>query len=158
MNSSCVAFKLCNKVDKSPVGHTNITCHLIFDLKLDMTCKAQYVAGGNLNDFPTYMNYSSVVSHDTACIVLLMDDLNNLDVLAGGIQNALLEAPVKENIFFYEGYKRKADKYKVVIVVRALYGIESSSLQFRNCLAENLGNQIGYKSYLDDPEFLAHWQ
>ena len=37
MNNSLVSFKLCNKLDKSPVGNTEITCHLIFDLKIDMT-------------------------------------------------------------------------------------------------------------------------
>ena len=34
----------------------------------------------------------------------------NLDVLADDIQNALLEDPTMEKIFFYEGDEWKADK------------------------------------------------
>ena len=90
------------------------------------------MAGGHITDVPTYMTYSSVVSRDTVCIGFLMAALNNLYVLAGDIQNAFLEAPTKEKIFFYAGDEWKADKDKVVIVVRELYGLKSSDLQFQN--------------------------
>ena len=66
MKNSRVAFQLKERGEKAPAGHTQITCHLIFDLKLDMTRKARYVAGGHLTDVPTYMTYSSVVSRDCA--------------------------------------------------------------------------------------------
>ena len=69
---------LCDKGEKAPVRHIEITCHLIFDLKLDMTQKAQYVALGHLTDVPTYMTYSSVVNCDTVRIGFTMDALNNL--------------------------------------------------------------------------------
>ena len=48
-----------------------------------------------------------------------------------------------ENIFFYAGGEWKGDKDKVVIVVRELYGLKYSALQFCNFLAETLGNRIG---------------
>ena len=116
-----------------------------------MTQKSGYVAGGHLTDVPTYMTYSSVVGHDTVRIGFYMATLNNSDVLAGDIQDSFLEDPTKEKIFLYEGDKWKADKEKIVIVVIALYMIKYSALQFRNCLAETLGNWIGHKSYLADP-------
>ena len=152
MTNSRVAFKLREKGEKAPVGYTQITCHLIFDLKLNMTRKARYVAGGHLTDVPTYMTYSSVVSRDTVRIGFLMAALNDLSILAGDIQNAFLEAPTKEKIYFYAGEEWKADQGKIVIVVRALYGLKSSALQFRNCLAEVLGNRLGFKSSLADPD------
>ena len=74
------------------------------------------------------MTYSSVVSRDVVHIVLLIADLNNLDILAGDIQDDFLEAPTKENIFFYAGDEWKADKEKVFIVVRSLYGIKYLAL------------------------------
>ena len=37
MKNSRVDFKICEKVKKTLVGHTKITCRIIFDLKLDMT-------------------------------------------------------------------------------------------------------------------------
>ena len=92
--------------------------------------------GGHLTDVPLYITYSSAVSCDTICIGFLMADLKNLDVLAGGIQNDFFEDPTKEKIFFYSLDEWKTDKEKVVIVDRALYGLKSSYMQFRNFLAE----------------------
>ena len=143
MKNPCGALKLCDKEEKAPVGHTKITCHIIFYLRLDMTLKAQYVAGGHLTYVPTYMTYYSVVSRDTVCIVFLMADLNNLDVLAGDIQNNFFGALTKENIFFYAGDEWKYDKEKVVIVVRSLYSLKYSALKFQNCLTETLFNRLG---------------
>ena len=143
MNNSCVNFKLCEKGEKAPIGHTKITCHLIFDLKIDIKRKAQYVAGGHLTDVPTYMTYSSVVSRDTVLIGFLVATLNNLDVLAGDIRNYFLEDPTKERILLYAGDEWRPDNEKVVIVVRALYGLKYSARQFWNCLAETLGNRLG---------------
>ena len=83
-----------------------------------MARTARYVAGVHLTDVPMYMTYSWVVSRDTVRIGFLMAPLNNLDVLAGEIQNYLLEAPTKYKIFFYAGDEWKADKDKVAIVVK----------------------------------------
>ena len=152
MKNSRVAFKLLERGENPPVGFKEITCHIIFDLKLDMTRKARYVAGGHLTDVPTSMTYSSVVSRDTVRIGFLVAALNDLDILAGDIQNAFLEAPTKEKIFFYAGEEWKADKDRVVVVIRALYGLKSSALQFRNHLADTLGNKLGFKSSLADPD------
>ena len=85
MKNSRVAFKLCKKVEKAPFGHNKITCHLLFDLKLDMKQKSRYVAGDHLTDVTTYTNYFSVVSRDTVHIIFLMDSLNNLEILASEI-------------------------------------------------------------------------
>ena len=40
IKNSRTVFKLLKRHGKSPVGYNNITCHLVFDLKLDMTRKA----------------------------------------------------------------------------------------------------------------------
>ena len=152
MDNSRIAFRLLERGESPPRGYKEITCHLIFDLKLDMTRKARYVAGGHLTTVPTYMTYSSVVSRDTVRIGFLVAALNDLNVLAGDIQNAFLSAPTQERIFFYAGEEWKSDKDRVVVVVRALYGLKSSALQFRNFLADTLGNTLGFKASLADPD------
>ena len=152
MKNSKVAFELLGRGDKAPVGFKEITCHLIFDIKLSMERKARYVAGGHLTDVPSHMTYSSVVSRDTVRIGFLIAALNGLEILAGDIQNAFLSAPTKEKVFFYAGDEWKADKDRIVVVVRALYGLKSSALQFRNYLAETLANKLGFKSSLADPD------
>ena len=68
------------------------------------------MVGGHLTDVTTYTNYSSVSRRDKVHIGFLMDALKNLDVLSGDVQNAFLEAPTKEKIFFYAGDEWKADK------------------------------------------------
>ena len=40
MNNSLIAFKLLERHGKPYVDYTKITCHLLLDLKLDMTIKS----------------------------------------------------------------------------------------------------------------------
>ena len=91
-------------------------------------------------------------SCDTVIIEFLMAAMNNLDVLSVDIQNDFIEAPSKEKIFFYARDEWKVDKDKFVIFVKALYSIKSSAVHFYNCSVEILGNQIGHKSSLADPD------
>jgi hypothetical protein len=67
-----VAFEFCE--DCSPeqicqglarkdfVGYQEITCHMVFDVKMDLTHKARFVAGGHMTETPASLTYSSVVS------------------------------------------------------------------------------------------------
>lgn len=77
MKNAKVAFKLLSQGERPPPGHSEITCHLVFDVKLDMTRKARYVAGGHLTDVSTNMTYSSILSRDTIQIVFLVAALND---------------------------------------------------------------------------------
>ena len=122
MKNARVAFQLLPRDDKPPVGFKEIRCHLVFDIKLDLTRKARYITGGYLIEVPTYMTYCSVVSRDTVRIGLLVAAINDLSILEGDIQNAFLQAPTKEKIFFYAGEEWKSNKDRIVVMVRALYG------------------------------------
>ena len=59
-----VAFKKLEDGEVVPPGYTEITCHLIFEVKFDLRRKARYVAGGHLTDCPQVMTYLSVVSRE----------------------------------------------------------------------------------------------
>ena len=43
-----IAFEILEECEGEPVGYTQITCHLIFYMKMELTRKARYVAGGHL--------------------------------------------------------------------------------------------------------------
>ena len=43
----------------------DIGCHLIFDIKMNFTRKARFVAGGHTTEAPWAITYSSVVSRDS---------------------------------------------------------------------------------------------
>ena len=97
------------------------------------------------------MTYSTVVSRESVRIAFLIAALNGLDVLAGDIQNTYLNAPTKEKNYFYAGDEWGADKGRLILIVRALYGLKSSALQWHNHLADVLANKLGFKSSLADP-------
>ena len=92
MSNVKIAFKFLDKGDPPPVGYTQIRCHIIFDIKMDLTRKARFVAGGHMTDPPSSMTYASVVSRDSVRIALLLAALNECDILAGDIGNAYLNA------------------------------------------------------------------
>jgi hypothetical protein len=47
------------------IGFQEIGCHIIFDIKMDFTRKARFVASGHMTDTPAVMTYSSVVSRES---------------------------------------------------------------------------------------------
>ena len=88
---------------KQLVGFTEIACHMVFDVKMDFTQKARFVAGGHLTDDPTTITYSSVVSRDSVRIALTIVELNGLDVMCCDVGNAYLNAPCREKVWFWGG-------------------------------------------------------
>ena len=48
-----VAFEILDKGKQPPPGHQFVTLWMIFDLRMDFTCKARLVAGGHLTQTPT---------------------------------------------------------------------------------------------------------
>ena len=85
------------------VGYQEITCHWVFDVKMDLTRKARLVAGGDLTSPPSSLTYSSVVTRESVRIAFLIAGLNNLDVLACDIGNAYLNALCREKVCFEAG-------------------------------------------------------
>jgi hypothetical protein len=150
-NNVKVAFELLDDGSSSPPGYKEITCHLIFDVKFDLTRKARYVAGGHLTDPPSAMTYSSVVSRDSVRIGFLLAALNGLDILCGDIQNAYLNAPTSEKVWFKAGPEWGEHEGKTVLIVRALYGLKSSGQAWRTMLSQSL-QEMGFSSSLADPD------
>ena len=53
MKAVRIAFKLLDSDEKPPPGYQFMTCHMIFDIKLDgFKRKARLVAGGHMTDAP----------------------------------------------------------------------------------------------------------
>ena len=154
MKNSRASFNFLDKNNHTPVGYKEITCHLIFDVEMDLTRKFRYVSEGHLDDPPSFMNYVIVVSCDIFLLSFLIAALNDLDILSGDIQNAYFNAPTKGNFVLNAGDDLKYDQVKVVVVVRALYGLKLVFLAWGNNLSEILGNHLGYQSSLADTKYL----
>jgi len=137
--------------EPSMIGFQEIRCHVIFDVKMDFTRKARFVAGGHTTDTPSSITYSSVVSRDSVRLAFLIAGLNDLDVLAGDVTNAYLNASCREKIWFEGGIETGEDQGKVLIVTRALYGLKSSGAAWRADLAATL-RDLKFTSSQADPD------
>ena len=133
------------------IGFTEIRCHMIFDVKMDFTRKARFVAGGHMTDTPSTVTYSSVVSRDSVRLAFLIAALNNIDILACDIGNAYLHAPCKEKIWFLGGEETGNDRGKVLVITRALYGLKSSGAAWHAKLSGTL-QEMNFVSTRADPD------
>jgi hypothetical protein len=148
-----VAFTESNTSPDDLVGYQEITTHMIFDIKLgeNFRRKARLVADGHKTDTPSSVTFSTVVSRDSVRICLLIAALNDLDLQSGDIENAYLTAPCRERMWTRAGPEFGNDQGKVFIITRALYGLKSSGVAFREFLAERL-DEMGFKSTNIDPD------
>jgi hypothetical protein len=147
-----VAFKFLDQGVSAPIGHKKIPCHIIFDVKMDFTRKARFVAGGHKTYPPSSVTYSSVVSRDSVRIAFLLAALNDLEILAADIGHAYINADTREKVYFIAGDEFGAHmKGRNVIIVKALYGLKSSGAAWRAHFAEAL-HDLGYTSSLADPD------
>jgi len=153
MKNVKIAFKVMSDDDVVPPGFQQMTCHMIFDIKLSegFRRKARMVAGGHQVDTPAYLTYSSVVSRETVRIVLTLAALNGLEVKASDIQNAFLTAPCVEKIWTILGSEFGPDAGKRAFVVRALYGLSSAGKSFSDHLADCM-HHLGYLPCRADPD------
>lgn len=70
------------------VRFQEIKCHMLFDVKMNLTWKACFVAGWHMTEPPASITFLSVVSRDSVRIAFMLAALNDLDILACDIGNA----------------------------------------------------------------------
>ena len=115
---------------KEPIGYQHIVCHMIFNVKIDFTQKARFVAGGHMTEAPALLTYSSLVSCESIRIAFKVAALNNLDVLVADIGNAYLSADCHEKVYTIAGPEFGSNVGKHIVITRALYGLKSSGADF----------------------------
>ena len=120
MNNVEVAFKFLDNRRKATTRFKNIVCHLIFDVKFDLTRKDIYFDGGPLTQVPESVSYSSVVSRDLVIIMFLIVALNDLDINMCGTGNAYLNEETRKRLFFTAGSEWGSRKVCQVITICAL--------------------------------------
>lgn len=151
MKNVMIAFEFRDD-DVMPIGHQKIDCHMVFDVKMDLTHKARMVAGGHQTVISKESTFSSVVSPDSVRIAFTIAALNDIDILACDIQNAYLNAPTKEKVYTIAGREFGTEfEGRPVLIVRALYGLRSSGARFREHVAQSL-RDIGFSSCLADSD------
>jgi hypothetical protein len=76
------------------------------------------------------MTYSSVVSLNSIQLAFPIAALNNIDIMSCDLENAYLNAPCQEKIWFEGGIECGDDQGKVCVVVCSLYGLKSAGAAF----------------------------
>ena len=116
------------------------------------------VANRSTTEAPTSLTYYSVVSRDSVRLDFLKAELNDLDVMACDVGNAYLNVPCRKDIWFIAEPEQGGRYGKVMVVVRALYGLKSSGASWRAMFAETLYG-IGILTTQADPDvFLVTFQ
>ena len=133
------------------IGFQEIGCHLVFDVKMDFTRKARFVAEGYRAEAPASMIYSSVAQKDSVRIAFLLAALNDVPLLSCDVMNAYLNAPCLEKIWFVGGRETGDGFGKVCILTRALHGLRSSGRAWRTEFAKAL-DSVGFQSTKADPD------
>ena len=96
-------------------------------------------------------NASLTLSRDSVRLAFLIAALNDIDIMSCDLENAYLNAPCKEKIWFEGGIECGEDQGKVCVIVRSLYGLKSAGAAFRSALAQLL-RDLGYESTKADPD------
>ena len=151
MRTILPAFDLSDN-DVIPPDYKQTSGHLVFDVKMDFTRKARWVKNGHLTADPESSNFAGVVSRESVRIALTYAALNNLDVCAGDIKSAYLQAPASEKHYIVCGDEFPLEwQGRVAIIRRALYGGKSAGSDYwkhmRTCMTH-----LGFESCKADQD------
>ena len=136
---------------KELIGYQNINCNIIFDMRVDFQKKKQgSLDGGHTAEAPNSFKYSSVVYRDSIRIGFLLASLHGVDITFIDLDNAYLNKPCAENIWFVGGDACGEDKGRVILIVRALYGNKYSGFLCISSLTAEL-RVIVLKPTMEDP-------
>ena len=144
MKNVGIAFKILDEDESVPVGFEHIFCHMVMDIKSDMSRKCRLVAGASYTEPECGITYASVVSRESVWIAFMVAALNGLDILCCDIGNAYLNAPCREKVWTTCGPEFGPNEGKKALIVWALYGLKSSGSSFRSHCSSILQEQLGF--------------
>ena len=133
------------------VGFQKIVCHLIFDMKMYFNRKAWFLSGGHTTESTSSITYSIVVSRESVRLAFTIASLNGVDVMTCNLENAHLNVMCREKIWFEGGTECGEYEVKVLIVVKALYGLKYVGSSWCAALAQVL-EDLDFVSTLADPD------
>jgi len=143
-------FRALGEGEKLPEGYKQVPYHIVFDVKFDLRRKARLVANGNWTDVVQEDIYSGVVGMDTVRLGFAIGELNNLPCCAGDVGNAYLHGFTRELVYIIAGPEFGPLQGRILIVVRALYGLRTSAARFHEHLTANL-RKLGFYPSKADP-------
>jgi hypothetical protein len=111
-----------------PEGYQEAPLRMIFTLKPDLRRKVKIVAGGHKVNAKGYTSYSTVVKLETIRLLNVIVKAQGLQVLAGDMGNAYLNADTNEKVYIVCGPEfGKELEGCTAIIKKSLYGLKSSA-------------------------------
>lgn len=152
MHNVGVAFEILPVGQKAPPGWSQVSGHIIWDVKMDFTRKARWVLDGHRTPAASISTYAGVVTRESVRIAFTYAALNGLDVFAENIRNPYLQAPCSRKDYVICGLEFGLENEgKVGLIHRALYGGKTAGRDFRNHLRECMWH-LDFKSCPADPD------
>ena len=100
---------------------------------MDFTQKAWWLLDNHRQGQPEGSTYAGFVSRESVIIALTYADINKLDVIAGNIHNAYLQAQSSQKYVIVCGKEFGIENVgKKSLIRRALYGGKAAGRDFRN--------------------------
>ena len=113
--------------------------------------KARLVAGGHIVDSRGISTRSTMVKGVSVHLFDVIAHHDNLKVLCGDVGNAFVTAPCLEKVYSRAGPKFGDCQDAIIVFVKALYGLQSSSRAFRGHFADFLCS-LGFHSVRYDQD------
>ena len=110
----------------------------VFAAKFDGHRRARCVSGGHMTNDLEVDLYSGVVNLETARLAFVATVLMDLNVVAADIARAYIQALTIEKVFVIAGPKFGADEGRILIIVKALYGLKSSGAVWHQKCGDSL--------------------
>jgi len=155
-------FRLVETGEKLTEEYHQIPLIWVFAVKFDGQRRARCVAGGHVAPNLTDDLYAGVVNLETVRIAFLAAELFDFDIIAADVSSAYIQAFTSEMVFVKAGPEFGKNEGRYMIVVRALYGLESSGATWHRKLAENL-RDMGFRPSKADYDLWMrqrqdHWE
>jgi hypothetical protein len=150
-DTGIASFEIMDDDQPLPVDLTGH--HMVFDVKMDYTCKARWVLDGHKTTPPEKSTYTGFVSRDSVGIALTYAALNDLDVWAADIHNAYLQVPSSQKDCVICGPEFGLENVdKRALMRQLLYGGKTAGADFHNHLRECMRHLNFTSSSLADPD------
>jgi hypothetical protein len=114
------------------------TLTMIFSVKHDLRRKSRLVAGGHLVDALDLDIYSSTVKSISVKLLHVIAHKQDLRQLCGDCKNAYVNAFTNEKVYARAGPEFGELEGSIVIILKALYGLRSSSERWHAHFADTL--------------------
>jgi hypothetical protein len=158
-------FKALQKGEEIPEGYTEVPLLWAFDVKFDGRHRGRLVAGGHKTWVDPEEGYSSTVSLDDVRMAFVAAVLMKLGVITADVSHAYIRALCKEKRYTIAGPEFGEIAGRVLIIIKALYGLRTSGAAWHAEAADTLralgfwqskaGNDIWMREQSDHYEYVT---